>query len=118
MGPEPSNGSSLKIPAVDISEASEADTADQLVDAVAQYGFVFIKGEKIGFTKRILDDIFALVRSKQFLHGRTILMIWIVTKILLVKQRRERKMCDPSQCKPPSAGKLPCNRARLSHRAC
>lgn len=60
MGPEPSNGSSLKIPVIDISEASEADTADQLVDAVARYGFVFIKGESIGFTKRVLDDTFAL----------------------------------------------------------
>lgn len=118
MGPEPSNGSSLKIPVIDISEASEADTADQLVDAVARYGFVFIKGESIGFTKRVLDDTFALVRLKQFLHGHTVLMIWIVTRILLIKHRRERKMCYPSQCNPPSAGDVPCNRARFSHTAC
>ena len=57
----------VQIPVIDISEASEADTADQLVDAVARYGFVFVKGDEIGFTRQILDDTFALVRPKQFL---------------------------------------------------
>lgn len=67
MGSQRSNGSSLQIPVIDLSEASEANTADQLVDAVARYGFVFIKGEGTGFTKQIFDDTFALVRPKQFL---------------------------------------------------
>lgn len=55
---------------IDISEASTADTADkadQLVDAVARYGFVFVRGEGIGFTRHILDNAFALVRRKQYL---------------------------------------------------
>ncbi|KAF6222139.1 hypothetical protein HO133_001225 [Letharia lupina] len=55
-----SNGSSLQIPVIDISEASAADTAGQLVDAVARYGFVFVRGEGIGFTKQTLDNAFAL----------------------------------------------------------
>lgn len=68
MGAERSNGSSLQIPVVEIPEA--ADTADQLVDAIARYGFVFVKGEGTGFTRQILDDAFALVRSKCFLDRR------------------------------------------------
>lgn len=69
MGSKRSNGSSLQIPVIDlrVSEATEADTAEQLVDAVARYGFVFIKGEETGFTKQIVDDTFALVRPNQFL---------------------------------------------------
>ena len=95
-----SNGSSLQIPVIDISEASAADTAGQLVDAVARYGFVFVRGEGIGFTKQTLDNAFALVRPKQLLDVQTILMMWIVTKILLINHRRETKMCYPRQCKP------------------
>ncbi|CAD6594320.1 MAG: hypothetical protein ASARMPRED_009144 [Alectoria sarmentosa] len=62
MGAERSNGSSAQtqIPVIDISEASAADTADQLVDAVARYGFVFVRGEGLGFTRHILDNAFAL----------------------------------------------------------
>ena len=79
MGSKRNNDSNLRvqIPVIDISEASEADTADQLVDAVARYGFVFVKGEEIGFKRQILDDTFALVRPKQFLDIQTILIIWI-----------------------------------------
>lgn len=65
-----SNGSSLQIPVIDLFEASEAITADQLVDAVARYGFVFIKGEGTDFTKQIVDDTFELVRPKRS-HDRT-----------------------------------------------
>lgn len=60
-----SNGSSLQIPVIDLSQASEAEIADQLVDAVARYGFVFIKGEGTDFTKQIVNDTFALVRPIQ-----------------------------------------------------
>lgn len=65
MGAKRSNGSNLQIPVIDISEVSAADAADQLVDAVARYGFVFVRGEGIGFTRQILDNAFALVISKQ-----------------------------------------------------
>ena len=73
-----SNDPSLRvqIPVIDISEAGEAETADQLVDAVVRYGFVFIKGEGIVFTRQDLDDVFALVRPEKFLNRlQTILMI-------------------------------------------
>lgn len=75
MGAKGSNDSSLQIPVIDIFEASAADTADQLVDAVARSGFVFVRGQGIHFTRQILDDAFALVRPKQFLDRQTILMI-------------------------------------------
>lgn len=69
MGAKRSNGSSAQtqIPVIDISEASAADTADQLVDAVARYGFVFVRGGGLGFTRQILDNAFTLVRPKRFL---------------------------------------------------
>lgn len=101
MGDKRSNGSRLQIPVIDISEASTADKADQLVDAVARYGFVFVRGEGMGFTRQILDNAFALVRWKQFLDRlidrQTSLIMWTVTKILLVNHRRESRMCHSSQ---------------------
>ena len=60
MSPTQSNGISLQIPVIDLS-GGNAQTADKLVEAVAQYGFVFVKGEEVGFTSQILDDTFALV---------------------------------------------------------
>ena len=50
---------SVRIPVLDIGRAS---TAERLVEAVAQFGFVFVKGEGLGFTVGILDEAFALVR--------------------------------------------------------
>lgn len=67
MGDEQSNVSSLQIPVIDISDAGAEDTAEQLVDAVARYGFVFVRGVGTGFTKSILDDAFELVKTEQFL---------------------------------------------------
>ena len=66
MDSKRSNDPSLRvqIPVIDISEAGEAETADQLVDAIARYGFVFVKGDEIVFTRQILDDVFALVRPE------------------------------------------------------
>ncbi len=66
MDSKRSNDPSLRvqIPVIDISEAGEAETADQLVDAVVRYGFVFVKGDEIVFTRQILDDVFALVRPE------------------------------------------------------
>ena len=107
MGSKSSSGSSLHIPVIDISEASEAETANQLVTAVAQSGFVFIKGEDVRFTRQILDDTFALVRPKQLLDRQSNLMIWVVREILLVIHRRKKELRYQSQCKYPSAGTLP-----------
>ena len=58
--PTQSNGQNLQIPIIDLSHAT-ATTADKLVDAVSRYGFVFVKGEGLGFTSKILDNTFALV---------------------------------------------------------
>ena len=62
MGDKETNVLSLPIPVIDISNANTEDTADQLVDAVARYGFAFVRGEGIGFTKPILDNAFELVK--------------------------------------------------------
>lgn len=111
MGDKRINGSRLQIPVIDISEASTADKADQLVDAVARYGFVFVRGEGMGFTRQILDNAFALVRRKQFLDRlidrQTSLIMWTVTKILLVNHRRESRMCHSSQRRSSSVGIFP-----------
>ena len=61
MNPSQTNGLNLQIPVIDLSHAT-AQTADKLIDAVSRYGFVFVKGEGLGFTSQILDDTFALVR--------------------------------------------------------
>ena len=63
MSPTQSNGQNLQIPVIDLSHAT-ATTADKLIDAVSRYGFVFVKGEGLGFTSEILDNTFALVSQK------------------------------------------------------
>ena len=48
----------LQLPVIDISKVDEV-TGRGLIDVVAQYGFVFIRGaEGIGFTPSIIDNIF------------------------------------------------------------
>ena len=104
MGDFRGNGSNLRIPVIDIADAAEnPNTADQLIDAVARYGFVYIRGEGTGFTRPILDKAFALVIMKQFLLSLTMLTILTVTEILLVQRRRERNMRYPNQCTCPLA---------------
>ena len=105
MGDKWSSVSSLQIPVIDISDAASEDTADQLVDAVARYGFVYVRGEGIGFTKHIIDNAFKLVKTERLPPRRTdnANITYIVTKILLVNFGRQSKMRYPSQCKtlPP-----------------
>ena len=66
MADKESNVPSLQIPVIDISDADAEETANQLVDAVARYGFAFVRGEGIGFTKPVLDNAFELVKPEQF----------------------------------------------------
>ena len=68
MGDKESDVSSLQIPIIDISDADAdaEETADQLVDAVARFGFAFVRGEGISFTKPVLDNAFELVKPEQF----------------------------------------------------
>ena len=50
------------IPVIDISNVDTQTGAD-LVDAIAKWGFVFIKGKELGFSPRVIDATFELVRS-------------------------------------------------------
>lgn len=56
------NEEAVRIPVIDISTAN-TQTGDELVNAVVQYGFVFVKSKGVGFTKQIIDEMFQLVRS-------------------------------------------------------
>lgn len=51
------------IPIIDISNAN-AQTGDDLVNAVTEWGFVYIRGIGVGFTKETIDRMFQLVRSR------------------------------------------------------
>lgn len=50
------------IPVIDIS-GSQQDIGDQLVIAIRQWGFVFVKGNNTGFTAPLIDHTFELVFS-------------------------------------------------------
>lgn len=56
------NVEDIPIPVVDISNVDTQTGAD-LVDAIAKWGFVFVKGKGLGFTPRVIDHTFELVRS-------------------------------------------------------
>ena len=57
-----SNGLSSHIPVIDISQNDTETMAHFIVKAVAESGFVFVKGQDLGFTSQILDNVFNLVR--------------------------------------------------------
>ena len=48
------------IPIIDLSLTDE-QTGNLTVDAAAQYGFLFVKGNNLGFSKEMIDNAFALV---------------------------------------------------------
>lgn len=48
------------IPVINISNAN-AQTGDQLIEAVANCGFVYIKGEGSGFTSEVINQAFEMV---------------------------------------------------------
>ena len=54
----------LHIPVIDLpSSGPDEKTASALVDACATYGFVFVRGDSLGFSSDALDGIFELVRA-------------------------------------------------------
>lgn len=53
--------SSLQIPVIDIAQCN-AQTADRLLEAVADNGFVFVRAQGLNFTSNVLDKVFDLVR--------------------------------------------------------
>ena len=52
--------SDLQIPIIDVSRI-DSGTGSQLINAMAQYGFVFVKGRNTGFTSETIDHAFSLV---------------------------------------------------------
>ena len=54
------NGSTTHIPVIDILQ-EDIQMAEKLVSAVVQYGFVFVTGNRIGFSSKVLDEAFQLV---------------------------------------------------------
>jgi len=55
-----SDGHGLQIPVIDISRANEA-TGDEMVNAAARYGFLYIRTNGIDFSPPIVERMFALV---------------------------------------------------------
>ncbi len=60
MSARNNNGSNLEIPLIDLSR-EDLQTADLLVEALAKYGFAFVRGQGLGFDSEILNDMFDLV---------------------------------------------------------
>jgi len=58
-----SNGHGLQIPVIDISHADEA-TGEEMVDAAARYGFLYIRADGIGASPQFVDRMFERVRSR------------------------------------------------------
>jgi isopenicillin N synthase-like dioxygenase len=58
------NGHTGQIPVIDISgPLPESEIAEQLVDAAATYGFVYVKNEGKDIPVEAIDSVFDLVRD-------------------------------------------------------
>lgn len=57
---EASNTAEISIPVIDISN-EDAKTGVELVDAVEKWGFVFVRGEGLGFKPQDIESAFQLV---------------------------------------------------------
>lgn len=55
-----SSHEAVNIPVIDISNA-HTQIGEQLIDAVVQWGFVFIKAHGSGFSSDIIDNMFQIV---------------------------------------------------------
>lgn len=60
---EASNTADLSIPVIDISN-EDANTGIELVDAVEKWGFVFVRGDGLGFKSQDIEGAFQLVGSQ------------------------------------------------------
>ena len=59
------NGHTGQIPVIDISGSQpESEVAEELVDAAATYGFVYVKNEGKDIPIKDIDRTFELVRSR------------------------------------------------------
>ena len=67
-GEDLQNGSGkLQIPIIDVRNSSD-ETADELVAAIANSGFVFIRGPGTGFDAEVIANIFELVLQSMSLQ--------------------------------------------------
>ena len=60
---EASKTADIYIPVIDISN-EDAQTGIELVDAVEKWGFVFVRGEGLGFKLQDIEGAFQLVGSQ------------------------------------------------------
>ena len=54
--------SRAQIPLIDLS-GDEQRVGNELLEAVMKWGFVFIRGEALGFSPQVIEDTFDLVTS-------------------------------------------------------
>ena len=57
---QPSDQKTINIPVIDILNA-DVYIGEQLINAVVQWGFVFIKAHGSGFTSDIINNMFQIV---------------------------------------------------------
>ena len=59
------NQEATGIPVINISNAN-ARTAEQLIEAVVKWGFVYIEAHGSGFTPDVIENMFQIVSKKAF----------------------------------------------------
>ncbi len=62
-----SNRNHFRIPVIDISNAGQS-TGDDMVDAAARYGFLYIRASGTGFAPEIVDGMFEIVSIYFYMH--------------------------------------------------
>ena len=60
---------SIQLPVLDVSEPGPG-TAEELIEAVKKYGFVFIKNNHSEIPVKDIDNMFSLVSSPSYFYGR------------------------------------------------
>ena len=88
----------LQIPVIDISDPDD-QTADDLVAAVANSGFVFIRSLGTGFDADLIDDIFGLVLLSKILQLYLATLfhrakVWIQSRKFFHSPKEEKAECS------------------------
>lgn len=80
---EASKTADIYIPVIDISN-EDAQTGIEMVDAVEKWGFVFVRGEGLGFKLQDIEAAFQLVGSqiRAAWQGICYLMLKAVSQVL------------------------------------
>lgn len=87
----------VQIPVIDISNADHT-TGHELVEAVAKYGFVFIRAHGTDFTSDLVDGMFGLVSDKPKSCKSSLISYQLrhVTSSSLHTKRRQRVPSPPT----------------------